>query len=341
MDTATVPGKYIETLLSTLVQRGFSPAQVLQQCRLPVDEQGQAKVPERVGTEVYTQVYKAYLTLMHGEHFAFSSEQGHASGKYHMLCLALAQCPHLGSALERSRDFYRAFGIAAGSFELAHLGRDTELQLAGKLPIAAHRAAPVAANLLISIKRTLDHLVGTKIPLQAVSLRGTAGAHPERYSALFCAPVTFAAEKDAIRFGADVLSYPIVHTSQSMQEMFEQLPGILFQDIDAGQQRLQQRIVSLLGHDLSRSLPTQKDMAQRLGISVHRLKQQLSLENSSYRQLKRELRRKLACELLCETDLSVGEISNRLGFPASTALHRAFRNWTGMTPLQYRQTHTG
>lgn len=40
--------------------------------------------------------------------------------------------------------------------------------------------------------------------------------------------------------------------------------------------------------------------------------------------------------LLKDTDLSVKEISNRLGFPNSSFFGQYFREQTGVTPVEYR-----
>jgi AraC-like DNA-binding protein len=43
--------------------------------------------------------------------------------------------------------------------------------------------------------------------------------------------------------------------------------------------------------------------------------------------------------LLKSTDLSIKEISNRLGFPNSSFFGQYFREQAGMTPMEYRTEH--
>jgi AraC-like DNA-binding protein len=43
--------------------------------------------------------------------------------------------------------------------------------------------------------------------------------------------------------------------------------------------------------------------------------------------------------LLSETDLTVKEISNRLGFPNSSFFGQYFREQAGVTPMEYRIEH--
>jgi two-component system, response regulator YesN len=53
------------------------------------------------------------------------------------------------------------------------------------------------------------------------------------------------------------------------------------------------------------------------------------------------LRRRLekASELLHETDLTVADISLKVGFHSDDYFYRAFRRKFGMTPLQWRKSH--
>ena len=48
----------------------------------------------------------------------------------------------------------------------------------------------------------------------------------------------------------------------------------------------------------------------------------------------------MAKELLCKTDLSVTEISESCGFSSISFFSRAFKNETGMSPLQYKRQKT-
>ena len=52
------------------------------------------------------------------------------------------------------------------------------------------------------------------------------------------------------------------------------------------------------------------------------------------------LRIKRACELLVTTDLQISEIQSCAGYQDAKAFYRAFRRCIGMTPTQYRETHS-
>ncbi|MNE62544.1 Urease operon transcriptional activator [compost metagenome] len=66
-------------------------------------------------------------------------------------------------------------------------------------------------------------------------------------------------------------------------------------------------------------------------------RRQLEREGFSFQELKHEARRAIAFEHLHDDRLSISEIALRAGFQESSAFHRAFRQWTGESPGQFRQ----
>ncbi|MNP43174.1 DNA-binding transcriptional regulator AraC [compost metagenome] len=48
------------------------------------------------------------------------------------------------------------------------------------------------------------------------------------------------------------------------------------------------------------------------------------------------MRRGVAFEQLRESQASIGDIAEQLGFQEPSAFHRAFKKWTGESPGRYR-----
>ncbi|MCL6548297.1 MAG: AraC family transcriptional regulator [Alicyclobacillus sp.] len=61
-----------------------------------------------------------------------------------------------------------------------------------------------------------------------------------------------------------------------------------------------------------------------------------SLFGMTLREIQRDLRLERAKLLLGSTDLSIAEVAERVGFPASSEFNRMFKRYTGLTPTQYR-----
>jgi AraC-like DNA-binding protein len=71
-------------------------------------------------------------------------------------------------------------------------------------------------------------------------------------------------------------------------------------------------------------------------MTPHTLSRRLKEASQSFRLLKQELRRDAAIEYLEHTSLPLDRIAERLGFSEPSTFHRAFKEWTGVTPGAYR-----
>lgn len=77
-------------------------------------------------------------------------------------------------------------------------------------------------------------------------------------------------------------------------------------------------------------------VARMLGLSARTLRRRLAAEGKTYEQVLNEASAIVAKQLLATSLLSIQEASYRLGFSSPSAFHRAFKRWTGMTPLEFR-----
>ena len=82
-------------------------------------------------------------------------------------------------------------------------------------------------------------------------------------------------------------------------------------------------------------------VATRLGISEDRLRRRLHREGTSFRQLLRGRRCASAARHLTETDLSILQIAQGVGYGETASFTRAFLADTGMTPSDFRKLHRG
>ena len=77
-------------------------------------------------------------------------------------------------------------------------------------------------------------------------------------------------------------------------------------------------------------------MALRLKVSVRTLHRSLAAEGTSYRRLLDQLRLDIAERHLMDDRMSVAEVAFLVGFSELSAFHRAFKRWTGRTPVTFR-----
>lgn len=98
---------------------------------------------------------------------------------------------------------------------------------------------------------------------------------------------------------------------------------------------------SLIGLQLGSGGPDVAKAAARLGMSLRTLARRLEGEGTTFRELVDDVRQQLAIEEVGRRAATFSEISDQLGFSHVAAFHRAFRRWTGQTPLEYRRKARG
>ncbi|MEO6699246.1 MAG: AraC family transcriptional regulator, partial [Paraperlucidibaca sp.] len=96
---------------------------------------------------------------------------------------------------------------------------------------------------------------------------------------------------------------------------------------------VQQAILSIMQD----SAPSMALVAERIGMAERSLYRALEARGTGFKELVRALRFELAKDYLRGSDLTLPNISLLLGFADQSVFTRAFRQWSGTTPLQWRK----
>lgn len=99
-----------------------------------------------------------------------------------------------------------------------------------------------------------------------------------------------------------------------------------------------------IGQAIAARLPSgevsEESIAAELALSTRSLQRRLHEEDTSFKQLLDKVRRELAKQYLSLGEHSLSEISYLLGYGDQPSFSRAFKRWFGMSPSQYRTTHS-
>ncbi|MDI9245989.1 AraC family transcriptional regulator [Marinobacter sp. CHS3-4] len=151
--------------------------------------------------------------------------------------------------------------------------------------------------------------------------------------------VVFGAKENRLYFPANFLAHPSPHAEPELLDLHErfaseQVARLEKKDI-VGQV---ERIVAEL---LDSGEVTLDSVAERLGIKSRTLRTRLTEAETSFNQVLADFRYRLARQLLATTDESIDEIVYLTGFSEPSTFYRAFKRWSGMTPIEYRKTAQG
>lgn len=79
--------------------------------------------------------------------------------------------------------------------------------------------------------------------------------------------------------------------------------------------------------------------AEKLGLTPRTLTRYLAAAGESFSQLRNQAREKFALHYLQETDFSIADIAEKLGYSDQASFTKAFRSWTGQSPGRVRKSH--
>jgi AraC-like DNA-binding protein len=135
---------------------------------------------------------------------------------------------------------------------------------------------------------------------------------------------------------AQLLDLPLVEANPGLCEVLVRHATDLLERMPATE-RFTDRVRELIVAELQGGDPSAEAIARRLRMSASTLHRRLRDAGTSHRQLRDALRAELAERYLAEPGVSVTEVAFMLGFSEASAFHRAFKRWTGKTPVAFRQ----
>jgi len=97
------------------------------------------------------------------------------------------------------------------------------------------------------------------------------------------------------------------------------------------------RVRQLIQEQLATHTPQRDDIAKALNISTRQLQRKLSSQGTVFSELLQQVRITLAYQYLRDPNLTMVEISFLLGFQDQSNFVKAFKQWCGETPGQYRK----
>ena len=292
----------------------------------------------------YSELYRRVMTTLQDETFGLRRDVGMNPGAFRIMCFSLLSCPNLGRAIRRVVEFHRVF--FAGKLEMRLVSDEEharlevtaapEVRLDHPEP-GAPMSAVEAACCLSMWHRFFGWLIGHPLPLEAVQLTGRRPLALDRYRQLFGCEIEVECPIPALRFPAEYLAYPLVHTEDSLREFLRTAPyQLLIMPADPGRLSLVDQVRSLIGHDFSRGFPGFERITELLHMSAPTLRRRLKREGTTFQELKDDCRRDASIDYLRRPELSINDVAILMGFTDPSAFYRSFKKWTGCTPGEYR-----
>jgi len=157
----------------------------------------------------------------------------------------------------------------------------------------------------------------------------------EEYRRIYGCDLTFSAAKNAIHFDRTVLDCRSLHAESELLSLHEKVAGEHVARLE--QQDLVQEVRKIIGELLETQEVSLETVAAHLAMSARSLRSSLNTAGTNFNQILSDYRCLLAKRLLVRTNESVEEIVYLTGFSEPSTFYRAFKRWTGVTPVEYRK----
>ncbi|OUR82607.1 hypothetical protein A9Q75_05505 [Colwellia psychrerythraea] len=181
-------------------------------------------------------------------------------------------------------------------------------------------------------------LASKEIPLDQVCLPYDKTANSEEYPLMFSTNnISFNAKTAKIIFPLRYLDLPCQRSSLELKNYIEQLPEYWFKRAEFDRENCSVSNECLRLIELS-SNTCMVSIAEQMNRSVRTLRRDLSVEKNSFNKLKAQFLRDKAIHLITETNTSIENIANILGYTEASAFSRVFKQWTGSSPRDYRHS---
>lgn len=156
------------------------------------------------------------------------------------------------------------------------------------------------------------------------------------YEASLECPVKFDCARLAISLRTQDLLLPINSRDTSLMHLLEQQAAIELKELEDTDDFLK-RLELAMTHGLLEGHVSAQWVAVQLKMPVRSVFRSLNERGKTFKGQLNELRLRLAQRYLMDNTLSLSEIALLLGYSEQSAFNRAFRSWTGITPLARRR----
>jgi len=201
---------------------------------------------------------------------------------------------------------------------------------------APHIAVDVDFASLVELGRrgTGRHIAPLRIEL------ARPGPGTPAHVTYFQCPIRYGAPSNVLVLSSQDLDRPFPGHNPELLEILTPALAAALGELQA-QSSVREQVKVVLKRGLASGRPEIADIAKDLGMSERTLQRRITEEGSTFRDLLVEARQELGRQLLSDPAADVEEVACLLGYQDTSSFYRAFRDWEGVTPAQWRQLNGG
>lgn len=186
------------------------------------------------------------------------------------------------------------------------------------------------------IDRFAKIILGDRYQLKKLVLGSRLNGPLFEYKKIFNAPIEAGATSNALIVPIEILDMPLLNAFPEANEEAEQGLKRLIRGV-LNKHGYKAKVLDLMRSDIHIAKCSVGELAAHLNISVRGLQRKLKDEEATFSELQLEARMEFAMDALGKKTMSIEQISESLGFSNRRSFSRAFHQWYGASPSNYRK----
>jgi AraC-like DNA-binding protein len=315
-----------------LEDRGISPLAVLRQAGLPMGILNQEKV--LLTTEDFFALYRGIAEVSSDPAIGLKLGTEDRMERYDPMAIAAVCTRSFRDAIDRIGRYKQL--TCPEKIALVERGNESAVHFTWLL---AHEEEPA---LLVDVCFAW---------ILSIARRGTGRSiHPKRvefqrpeanramYEKHFQCPIKFRAASNVLFFNkSDMDAAFLTYNADLLAVVAPQLEAELKQQLM--EKNFREQVKGTLKRLLAGERPAIEHVARELRLSKRTLQRRLTEDGITFQQLREEARRELARHYLLHSSLELNETAYLLGYEDANSFFRAFHEWEGTSPGQWRTVH--
>ncbi len=316
LQAARFRGENVEALLQA---NGFSLA--------GLDESG-----VRVSVDKYSDVLRRLGQQTDDAFFGFLSQSVPIKA-FSVFCYSVVGCRSLKEVVQQANDFY---GLFTDDFHWTYTEEDEEILLGVTVnPVLPIDYRFIIQSLLLMTLRLFGWMLGEEVEAKVVNFSFAKNSTDENLTYLFGQHINYECESNVIRLERRYASAKLSCTRDQIALMLEGSRNLFL--ISRHKNPMSQEVRRLLLANKFEEWLEVDEVAKLLNLNPNQLWRKLKKEETSFLEIRDEIKRDWALALLEDPANTVEVVAEQLRYSDVSAFRKAFKKWTGLQPVQYRE----
>ncbi|MDB5970324.1 MAG: hypothetical protein JWQ90_2774 [Hydrocarboniphaga sp.] len=322
---------WVLAIVHALEKAGVDPVPLLE--RLGMDASRVGDLKHRYLQQQVTDLWKASVAATGDASFGLKVARHIRPSTFHVIGYAMACSATLSRAAER---FAHSARLISDSAKVDFLRvREgyllvADLNTGGEPPIYQTIDTMLAGFLLLC-----EWILDKPLVPAEVCFCHARPADESEYQAVFRCPIRYGERHNSLLFRTADLDQMIPAANEELAMLLDEMAAkYLALRFD---RRFSRQVRDSLVTQLPHGQPSKTATARALNMTERTLLRRLHEENTTFKELLDKQREELAYDYLRREDLPLEKIADLLGFSSSSTFSRAFVQWTGKRPSDWRK----